>query len=152
MLIVWLASIALAQDDGCSSDGEIDAGTIGQFIYTDESVALSACGAVEECAWEIVDPAGFGSLSSATGTDVFWTAPSSLDNCTPQDVLLSLLCQDSAGEATEDSIELRVICTEEEKERVEGISEWELGGGGCTAPQYALLALLPLAGLRRRFS
>ena len=150
MLLVWLASLASAQDD--CSDGEIYAGSLGQFVYTGEYLELDACGAVSSCEWQVAEPAGLGSLSSSSGLSVVWTAPSSLENCTPQDVRLTAICELELGGETQDYLELRVVCTEEEKERVDGISEWGLGGGGCTSPQYAMLALLPLAAVRRRRS
>ena len=148
MLLVWLASLASAQDD--CADGEIRAEGLGQFVYTAEYLELEACGAVSACEWRSDEPVEFGFFSSVSGLSVVWTAPSSLENCTPQDVRLTAICELDSGDVTQDYLEFRVVCTEEEKERVDGISEWGLGGGGCTSPQYALLALLPLAAVRRR--
>lgn len=151
--MLLLLSTADAGRD-CSSWGEISPEEPPP-LYLGESYTLYVsggpqCGDVETCTWWIDEFNGLGELTPTSGSPVSYTPPDVLESCIPVSFQLFLSCTD---DSTLDSVDLTILCTEEDKAALLDQEGASIAGGGCGNIDAAFL-LFPLAALplRRRRS
>ena len=122
-------------------------------LYLGESYTLYVsggpqCGDVETCSWWLDEFNGLGELSPGSGSPVSYTPPPTLESCIPVSFQLFLSCTDGT---TLDSVDMTILCSEEDKEALLDGEGASIAGGGCGEIDSAFL-LFPLAVLpfRRR--
>ena len=154
-LLLWgalAAAPAAAADtgdvpgEGCAGWGEI-APSEPPPLYLGQSFDLrvgggssSACGDVDTCVWWMDEFNGVGAIAPDKGSPVAYTAPDALDDCIPVSFQVFASCAD--GE-TQDSVQITVQCTAEEKASLLGRAGSTVGGGGCGTSGAATVLAWP---------
>ncbi|MFH1464859.1 MAG: hypothetical protein ABIO70_10785 [Pseudomonadota bacterium] len=159
MILALLALVLPAQaDTGIASCRDWAVVPDGLTAYTDMEVFFRidtprACQVGLDCSWSLSQ--AVGTLSATEGFSVTWTTPHDPPlNCDPLDVSLTATCTLWGAEARADSADLKVACTDTQRDDLEAErNAHSPQGGGCgsAGPVQALL-LLPLGlwGVRRR--
>ena len=151
-VLLLLLSTADAGRD-CSSWGEISPDEPPP-LYLGESYTLYVsggpqCGDVDTCSWWLDEFNGLGQLSPGSGSPVSYTPPNQLDSCIPVSFQLFLSCTDGT---TLDSVDITILCSEEDKAALLEGDGASIAGGGCgeITSAFLILPLLALPMRRRR--
>jgi len=155
-LLFALAALADTGDDLCK-DWTVTPESVDTFSGNSHDFRIDtprSCRSGLECSWSLTNEVG--TLDTDAGLLVTWAAPDEYPpECDPLDTTLVATCVLWDGYTRTASADIRVRCTDEERERLaeERAAKLTVQGGGCTSPGPAeALLLLPfgLLGLRRR--